>query len=230
MLVVMKSALIVWGGWDGHEPDKVAEFFSELLVGEGYHVTKSDSLDAFGDKDKLGTYDLIVPVWTMGEITWEQCDNVCAAVESGAGLAGCHGGMCDAFRSSTEWHYLTGGQWVAHPGDDGVPYTVTINRSQRHEITEGLADFEVESEQYYLHTDPGNVVLATCEFPNHQLQGRTDRASVVARNNPCAMPTLWIRRFGQGKVFYNALGHKREVLENPTAKEICRRGLIWATR
>lgn len=218
----MKSALIVWGGWDGHEPDQVADFFAGLLTAEGYNVTVSDTLSSFDNLDQLSGLDLIVPVWTMGEIGYEQCANVRKAVsEHGVGLAGCHGGMCDAFRGSTEWQYMTGGQWVAHPGDDGVEYTVRI-ANQDHEITRGLTDFVVKSEQYYLLTDPANNVLATCSFPNPKV------ADPLVM--PCEMPTVWTRQYGQGRVFYNALGHKKSVLDGPTPRELCRRGLIWASK
>ena len=220
----MRSALIVWGGWDGHEPDKVADFFKGLLEAEGFQVSVRDTLDAF--LEPLNGLDLIVPVWTMGQISWDQCQAVCKAVsEHGVGLAGCHGGMCDAFRESTEWQFMTGGQWVAHPGDDGVRYTVHIEKSNPHAITEGLEDFEVVSEQYYLHTDPANNVLATCEFPNPSIGA--DRNVLVG---PCRMPTAWTRQYGTGRVFYTALGHKRDVLEPETPREICRRGLLWAAR
>lgn len=212
----------MWGGWDGHEPDRVADFFAELLQSEGFEVLVSDSLTSFEDAEALQILDLIVPVWTMGEITYEQCANVRKAVaEHGVGLAGCHGGMCDAFRGSTEWQYMTGGQWVAHPGDDGVEYSVHITQPE-HPVMQGLADFTVRSEQYYLLTDPANHVLATCRFPNP-----TVNDPLVM---PCEMPTVWTRQYGTGRVFYNALGHKREVLEDATPKEICRRGLLWASK
>jgi len=222
----MKSALIVWGGWDGHEPDKVADFFATLLTAEGFQVEVSDTLASFENADKLNSLNLIVPVWTMGEITWDQCNNVCVAVaQHEVGLAGCHGGMCDAFRGSTEWQFMTGGQWVAHPGDDGVRYTVNIDRNNPHPVTDGLPDFEVVSEQYYLHTDPANNVLATCAFPNPTVDSR--QSTIV---NSCQMPTIWTKSFGQGRVFYTALGHKRETLEPETPREICRRGLVWAAK
>ena len=117
---------------------------------------------------------------------------------------------------------MTGGQWVAHPGDDKVKYTVNICRDNPHEIANGLSDFEVVSEQYYLHTDPANNVLATCDFPNASVN-----SPIVS---PCKMPTVWTRNFGNGKVFYTAIGHTRESLEGATSKEICRRGLIWAAK
>ena len=218
-----KRALIVWGGWDGHEPEKVSYFFGKLLEAEDFEVEQSYTLDRFANGD-LNSFNLIVPIWTMGEITGEQLNPVVEAVrDHGVGIAGCHGGMCDAFRSATEWQFMTGSQWVAHPGNDGVRYTVHINRDVSHEISAGLPDFEVVSEQYYLHVDPGVEVLATCNFP-------TAGADGPHTGNPCKMPTVYTKMYGKGKVFYNALGHHADVLEAEVPKELMRRGFLWAAR
>ena len=161
----MKKALIVWGGWDGHEPQLVAERFGGLLRAADFEVEISDTLDAFLDYDKLKDLDLIVPVWTMGTITREQCQGVVRAVGMyGVGLAGCHGGMCDSFREDVEWQFMTGGQWISHPGGDGVEYAVNIKRGSS-PITFGLHDFKVCTEQYYVHVDPAVEVLATTRYP-----------------------------------------------------------------
>lgn len=215
-----KRALIVYGGWDGHQPDLVAELFEQMLRESGVETVRENTLDAFVGHDLMG-FDLIVPIWTMGEITPEQRKPVTDAVCSGVGLAGCHGGMCDAFRADTEWQFMTGGQWVAHPGDDQVRYTVHVHPG--HAITEGLGDFEVVSEQYYLHTDPGNRVLATCRFPTPGVGGPHE-------DNPCDMPTVWVKSYGRGRVFYNALGHRAADLEAATPRELMRRGFLWAMR
>lgn len=214
------KALVVWGGWDGHQPGAVAGLFGEILEAEGFQVRIEDTLDAF--LGPLKDLSLIVPVVTMATITLEQLNGVVAAVrDSGVGLAGCHGGMCDSFREATDWQFMTGGQWVAHPGDNNVRYWVRF--TGEHEITTGLADFEVVSEQYYLHTDPGNQVLAYTEFPHPGIDGPH-----VA--NACQMPQLWTKMFGKGRVFYNALGHDRAVLEAETPRELMRRGFLWAAR
>ena len=149
-----RKALIVQGGWDGHEPKQVAEVFRRVLVEEGFAVEVADTLDAFKDQQTLMGLSLIVPVWTMGKISGEQVDPVLKAVESGVGLAGCHGGMCDSFRECTEWQWMTGGQWVAHPGNDGVKYTVEIG-PEKSEITEGIEDFEVASRAVLPARRPG---------------------------------------------------------------------------
>jgi type 1 glutamine amidotransferase len=214
-----RKALIVWGGWDGHEPQQAAEVFRRALTADGFGIEVSDTLDAFRDEKKLLGLNLIVPVWTMGTIIKEQLDPVCNAVRAGVGLAGCHGGMCDAFRDATEWHFMTGGQWVAHPGNDTVNYTVHITEKS-HPITEGIADFSVTSEQYYMHVDPANKVLATTRFPI------ADGPHVA--NGPVDMPVLWTRLYGKGRVFYSALGHNAATVAAEPHLTILRRGCAWA--
>lgn len=224
MPMASRKALIVWGGWDGHEPDKVAHLFDSILTSEGFEVTVSDSLDSFADEALVLSQNLLVPIYTMSTITNEQFEPVRKAVaEHGIGMAGCHGGMCDAFRNNTEWQFMTGSQWVAHPGNDGVRYTVKINRSNPHEITDGLPDFEVVSEQYYLHVDPGVNVLATTDFPLPGVDG-------PHTENPCAMPQVYTKKYEKGRVFYNALGHHADVLEAEVPKELMRRGFLWAAK
>jgi type 1 glutamine amidotransferase len=218
---VAKRALIVWGGWDGHEPQQVAHIFEKVLVQEGFEVEVSDTLNAFLDAPKITALSLIVPVWTMGKITQEQVRPVLDAVKAGTGIAGCHGGMCDSFREETEWQFMTGGQWVAHPGNDGVRYKVKIGPTKS-PITDGIEDFEVASEQYYMHVDPAVKVLATTRFPV------ADGPHML--NDPVDMPVIWTKRYGQGKVFYNSLGHHADVVASEPNLTIMRRGFAWATK
>ena len=215
------KALIVWGGWDGHQPKQVADVLERALKADGFEVEVSDTLDAFKDAKKLLDLSLIVPHWTMGKITAEQLKPVLEAVQSGVGMAGCHGGMCDAFRDNTDWQFLTGGQWVAHPGNDGVKYTVRIT-DKAHPITAGVEDFEVASEQYYMHVDPAVKVLATTRFPV------ADGPHVPS--GPVEMPVLWTKMYGQGRIFYDALGHTAKVVESEPNLTIIRRGFKWAAR
>ncbi|MBL8066732.1 MAG: ThuA domain-containing protein [Chthonomonadaceae bacterium] len=217
----MKSALIVYGGWDGHEPEAVAHHLADLLKLEQISADLSDSLSSFSDSDRLTQYDLIVPVWTKGDIAEEWVQNVCRAVaEHGVGIGGCHGGMCDAFRDCVPWHYLTGGQWVAHPGNDGVRYKVKVTKD--HPVTRGVTDFEVVSEQYYMHVDPSNDVLATCEFPNPTVTSESV--------SPCEMPVVWTRMYGKGRVFYFSVGHNKAALTGDAPATLLRQGFAWAAR
>ena len=218
----MKKALLFQGGWDGHQPKEISARFARILTESGFQAEVVDTLEPLADLEKLMALDLIVPCWTMGEIPHEYVQNVSKAVGAGVGLAGCHGGMCDAFRQDTEWQFMTGGQWVSHPGGDGISYTVHICHGSS-PIVEGLEDFEVCSEHYYLHIDPAVEVLATTRFP------------VVPyyhiANKPVEMPVAWTKFWGNGRVFYNSLGHHDDVFERfPMAEELMRRGMLWAAQ
>ena len=216
----MKKALIFYGGWEGHYPEAVSARFQLLLEKNGYAVDRYAGLECLSDREKLLEYDLIVPVVTMGEIPRECEKNVSYAVSRGVGLAGCHGGMCDAFRQSVLWQFMTGGQWVSHPGGDGVTYTVRVHQGSS-PITDGLSDFEVTSEHYYLHIDPAIEVLASTRFPFANYYH--------AANKPVDMPVAWTKYWGLGRVFYCSLGHNAELFDNaPTAESLMERGLLWA--
>ena len=216
----MAQALITWGGWPGHEPEKVANLFAGWLREAGVTVTVTDTLACFDDPAALAAVDLIVPVWTMSEIARDQALNVAAAVAAGTGLAGCHGGMCDAFRANVDWQFLTGAQWVAHPGNDGVNYRVRVTSD--HETVAGLPDFDVATEQYYLHVDPAVKVHAVCDFPV------VDGPHAV--NGPVAMPVVFTKGWAQGRVYYNALGHQANVIDHGVPEQMLRRGMLWAMR
>ncbi len=215
-----KKALIVYGGWDGHEPELVAGRFKRILENEGIEVILSQTLESYNDIEFLKELHLIVPIWTGGQLSGELCNNVSKAVASGVGMAGNHGGMCDSFRENTEWQFITGGNWISHPGGM-IDYKVNIVKNSSSQIVEGIEDFEVFSEQYYLHVDPAVEVLATTRFP---LQ-----TYYHCSNKPVDMPVVWTKKWGHGRVFYNSLGHTDIVFEDsPASQELMRRGMLWA--
>jgi type 1 glutamine amidotransferase len=215
----MKKALVVWGGWDGHEPRQTTEIAADLLRAAGFEVEVHDNMDVYKNEEKMKALSLVVPCWTMGQIAGDQEKGLKEAIASGVGLAGWHGGMCDAFRQNTDYQFMTGGQWVAHPGGI-VDYTVHIT-DHADPITKGLKDFVMKSEQYYMHTDPGNQVLATTTFSDQY--GTPWIKGTV-------MPVVWKRQWGQGRVFYTSLGHVAKDFEVPEAREILKRGMLWAAR
>ena len=216
---MVKKAIMVWGGWEGHEPKQCVDIFAPILEEEGFAVTISDTLDAYKDRDLMAEQDLVVPAWTMGQIEGEQEQGLLAAVDSGVGIAGWHGCMADSFRNNTTYQFMVGGQFVAHP-DGIIDYTVNI-AAPDDPIVAGLDDFQMHSEQYYMHTDPGNEVLATTT-----LEGRQSASWV----NGTVMPVVWKRAWGAGRVFYSSLGHVARDFDVPEAREIQRRGMIWASR
>lgn len=212
-----KKALFVYGGWEGHEPVKCRDLFVPWLQKTGFDVTVSDTQAPYADAALMKTIDLVVQVWTMGTIAKEPLAGLLAAVKSGTGLAGWHGGLGDAYRNETEYRYMVGGDWVAHPGGI-IDYEVRIV-DHRDPVTAGLSDFKVHSEQYLMHVNPNNKVLATTTF-----SGSHDPWI-----DGCTMPVVWKKVYGAGRVFYNSLGHTADVFEIPQALAIMQRGMLWAS-
>ena len=213
-----KSVLIVWGGWEGHEPKECVDIFAPWLEEQDFKVEISTTLDSYLDVEKLKKLDLIVQIYTMSSIGSEQEKGLLEAVKSGVGLAGWHGGLADAFRNNTEYQFMVGGQWVAHPGGI-VDYEVNII-DRDDPITAGLSDFKMQSEQYYMHVDPINEVLATTTFSGEHapwIEG-------------VVMPVVWKKMYGKGRVFYTSLGHVAKDFDVPQAREIVKRGMLWAAR
>jgi uncharacterized protein len=212
-----RDALIVWGGWAGHEPEQCARVVAAMLENEGFQVRSENTTEAFADP-AIRDLSLIVPIVTASTIEKQELDNLCAAVESGVGLAGYHGGMGDAFRKEPAYQFMCGGQFVAHPGNI-IDYRVTITRPDD-PVMAGIEDFDYRSEQYYMHVDPSNEVLATTTFSGAHCSWI---GGVV-------MPVVWKRRYGEGRVFYSSLGHVAAEFEVPQMAKILRRGLVWAAR
>jgi len=213
----MKEALIVWGGWSGHEPEQCARIIEGMLQEEGFKVYLENTTEAFADPS-IAELSLIVPIFTMSKIEKEEVVNLSNAVKGGVGLAGYHGGMCDAFREAVEYQFMCGGQWVAHPGNI-IDYRVNITRPDD-PVMQELSDFDYRSEQYYMHVDPSNEVLATTTFSGEHapwIEG-------------VVMPVVWKRRHGKGRVFYSSLGHVAREFEVPEMRTILRRGMLWAAR
>jgi type 1 glutamine amidotransferase len=211
----MREALIVWGGWSGHEPEQGAHIVADMLKGDGFNVRIESDTRAFADP-ALKDLSLIVPIYTMSKIEKDEVQNLTQAVESGVGLAGYHGGMGDAFREAVDYQFMCGGQWVAHPGNI-IDYRVDVTRPDD-PVMAGIASFPYRSEQYYMHVDPNNEVLATTTFSGEHawwIEG-------------AVMPVVWKRKHGKGRVFYSSLGHVSKEFEVPEMKTILHRGMLWA--
>jgi uncharacterized protein len=213
----MREAMIVWGGWEGHEPEQGARIVRAMLEEEGFKVRVETSTSAFADP-AIADLSLIVPIYTMSEIAKDEAANLEHAVRNGVGLGGYHGGMGDAFREAVEYQFMCGGQWVAHPGNV-IDYRVNITRRDD-PIMAGIDDFDYHSEQYYMHVDPSNEVLATTTFSG-------DHAPWI---EGVVMPVVWKRHHGAGRVFYSSLGHVAKEFEVPEMRTILKRGLLWAAR
>ncbi|HEN20499.1 MAG TPA: ThuA domain-containing protein [Desulfobacteraceae bacterium] len=212
-----KKVLYVWGGWDGHEPEQSVNIFVPWMESEGAKVTVSDTLDIYLNESFMQSLDLVIQIWTMGEISNEQEKGLLNAIKSGVGLAGWHGGLGDSFRQNVEYQFMVGGQWVAHPGGV-INYRVNIT-DHNDPVTKGLEDFDMHSEQYYMHVDPNVKVLAVTTFSG-------EHAPWI---DGCTIPAVWKKQYGKGRVFYSSLGHTMADFKVPEALEIQKRGIRWAS-
>ena len=213
----MREALIVWGGWSGHEPEAGAHIVAKMLENHGFKVYVENTTEAFADP-AIADMSLIVPIVTMSKIEKEEVENLTAAVRGGVGLAGYHGCMGDAFRDSVDYQFMCGGQWVAHPGNV-IDYRVDVTKPDD-PIMHGISSFPYRSEQYYMHVDPSNEVLATTTFSGEH----------APWTKGVVMPVVWKRRHGDGRVFYSSLGHVTAEFGVPEMKTILERGMLWAAR
>lgn len=212
-----RKILYTYGGWHGHEPELSVELFKPWLEEEGATVDVHDNLDPYADAEYMSGIDLVIQIFTMSEITEEQEKGLLDAVKGGMGLAGWHGGLCDAFRQNVAYQFMTGGQWVAHPGGV-IDYSVQIC-DHEDPVTKGLKDFDMHSEQYYMHVDPNMKVLATTTF-------NADHADWI---EGCVSPVTWKKMHGKGRVFYTSVGHVMKDFEVPEALEMAKRGIKWAS-
>lgn len=219
----MKRALFLYGGWPGHLPYDVAAWALPHMRDLGFEVEETQDYHRF--EEDLTVYDLIVIGWTQALTTEDLTDKaeqrLMAAVRAGTGVAGWHG-MAAAFRSSLPYNYVVGGSFIEHPGGEGVrvPYEVEIGDRQ-HPVTAGVENFQVSSEQYYMHVAPDAHVLASTTF---------DGAPDVPWLQGVAAPYAWVKRFGDGRVFYTAAAHEIDEYEKPPLTRMIRQGLAWAAR
>jgi type 1 glutamine amidotransferase len=229
-----RTALVVWGGWEGHQPKAATELFIPHLKANGFDVRVADSPAVYTEADYLATVDLIMQCYTMGTIERDQFAGLEAAVRAGTGLAGWHGGIADSYRNTSDYLHLIGGQFACHPGKDPalsspsepdhnfVPYRVNmLPVAADHPITAGIDDFDLVTEQYWVLCDSYIDVLATT----------TQKVRAWDPwHREVTSPAVWTRRWGAGKIFVATPGHSLDVLENPNVRTIVERGLLWASR
>jgi hypothetical protein len=214
------KALVLWGGYEGHEPQKAIEKFVPFLEESGFDVEVVNSLEVYADLDTMSSVRLIVQNWTTGDITKEQFLGLSQAVRDGAGLVGWHGGLCDAFRHMPAYQFMTGGQWLAHPNGSYARYTIDVVPDKADvSIVEGIGSFDIVSEQYYLAVDPIVEVLATTTF-RHPEEAPWIEYAVI--------PAVWRKPWDKGRVFYASWGHQASDFDVPEARTIVERGMLWA--
>ena len=211
-----KKVLLVWGGWEGHKPELFSKIVAEWLQEEKANFQIVEGVGVYDDLEKLMEYDLIVQSVTQSELSKSQEYNLIEAVKCGVSIAGAHGGIVDAFRKSTKYQFMIGGQWVAHPGGL-VDFDIEILED---ELTVGIENFSIKTEQYYMHFDPSVEFIAQTRFSGEPYKWIED----------VVMPVAWKKSYGEGKVFFISVGHDpNEFIKHPQAWKLLTRGLTWAS-
>jgi len=213
-----KKILVVYGGWEGHQPKVFAEKITKWLLDQKAEVKLVKGTSIYTDSNVMNDLDLIIQHITMSKMSPLETKGLISAIARGVGLAGCHGGLGDSFRDNTEYQYMVGGQFVKHPGGQ-VTYTVNIE-SKNDPITVGINDFSLHTEQYYMHIDPNLEVLASTKFSG--IHDSWIKGAVV--------PVVWKKLYGKGRVFYNSIGHSKETFEIPEVWTLIKRGVVWAAQ
>ena len=228
-----KQALVVRGGWDGHMPVETTELFAPFLERNNFEVRVEESPAIYADADYMDTVDLVVQINTMNTIEPEEFAGLQRAILNGTGMGGWHGGIADSYRNNADYLHMIGGQFAHHAGidpaertgeqsDNYIPYTVRITElGKAHPITEGIEDFDLVTEQYWVLSDEYNNVLATTTQSVRPWD---------AWNRPVTAPAIWTREWGNGRIFVSAPGHRLEIVEDPNVRTIIERGLLWAAR
>ncbi|MDQ0680675.1 type 1 glutamine amidotransferase [Arthrobacter pascens] len=228
-----KTALVVRGGWDGHQPVEATDRFIPFLKDNGYGVRVEESPKIYADADYMTGVDLIMQCMTMSTIERDEFEGLRTAVENGTGLAGWHGGIADSYRNTSDYLHLIGGQFACHPGkhpdecaggqsDNYVPYTVNmLPAAAEHPITRGISDFDLVTEQYWVLSDNYIDVLATTTQKVRPWD---------PWNREVTSPAVWTRQWGQGRIFVCTPGHNVKVLEDTNVSTMIERGLLWASR
>ncbi|MBI4944410.1 MAG: ThuA domain-containing protein [Actinobacteria bacterium] len=228
-----RTALVVRGGWFGHQPVEATGMFLPFLEARGFRVDVHDSPAPYADAGYMAGVDLVVQCMTMSTIEPDELAGLRSAVAAGTGMAGWHGGIADSYRNSSDYQQLIGGLFACHPGkapeectgeqsDNYVPYRVNmLPAAAGHPITRGIEDFDLVTEQYWVLADAYVDVLATTTQAVRPWD-EWDR--------PITSPAVWTRRWGSGRLFVCTPGHRVEVLENPSVRTLVERGMLWAAR
>ena len=231
--MAQRRALVVRGGWEGHQPVKATELFLPFLERSGYAVRVEESTEIYADAAEMAETDLVVQCMTMSQITADQVAGLSAAVIAGTGFTGWHGGIVDSFRASAEYLHLVGGQFATHPGlepcerhggpeDNFLPHTVRVtDLGREHPITAGIEDFDLVTEQYWVLHDDLIDVLATTTHPVQPYH---------PWHRPLTSPAVWTRLWGEGRIFVATPGHSLDVLQDDNVSTIIERGMQWASR
>jgi len=215
-----KKKALLFGGGGCHDYKSVCPLLETLLQEQaGFSVDYVDADMRAFHASRIVRYELVVVYHTGGELPLQAKRGLVEWMAKGGGFVGVHA-AADSFKNAPEYLAMLGGVFAGHPFVRR--YLVSL-ADREHPVTreiEGYAiehwekwpvfEYEVRDEQYLLDYDSRMRVLATALY-----QGKT-------------WPVCWVRDWGQGRVFYLALGHNVEACQAPIFQALFANGARWA--
>ncbi len=211
----MKKALLLLGGsW--HNFDGFAQWFSDFLAPLGWEVTVTFDLDQLLSLEKTD-YDLVASYTCFsanpdrenakgaGRMEPEQVAALYHWVHRGGAFYAVHSA---SVLGDTNPLYadMVGGRFIQHP--PAFEYTV-YPMYKKHEITKGIAAFQVNEELYISDYDGALHLLM---------------ASML---DGVIYPMVWCKHEGLGRVVHNSLGHNAATWNLPEYQQLTEQSINW---
>lgn len=170
-------------------------------------------------KDNLKNYDLVM-FYTTGDLPIADADLDYFFKEwltqKGHGFIGFHSAS-DTFHNYEPYWDMIGGTFNGHPWTAGKTVTIDVQDPSFPAMKPFGKEFQIKDEIYqYKHWQPGKVHLlmslnmAKCD-----------------PKKPYHVPVAWCKNYGEGRVFYNNLGHNPSTWTNPMFLQSTEAGIRW---
>ena len=188
-----------------------------------FQVTVTQDVGAF-TAENLKRFAAVM-FYTTGELpfTDEEKNALVDFLKSGHGFVGVHSAT-DTWYEWGVYNQIVGGYFNDHPWHQQVTVTVVDPNSklvsslgksfQINDEIYQIADFQADASHVLLALDPASVDL--------------NKSGV--RRRYYGWPIAWTRMFGNGRVYYNSLGHEEAVWKDPRYQNMLLEALKWVMR
>jgi type 1 glutamine amidotransferase len=198
------------------------EILAQLGRNSGvFEVTATEDTSEFSTEN-LKRYAAVM-FYTTGELPMSgaQKSALLDFVRSGRGFLGVHSAT-DTFYTWPDYLDLVGGYFNGHPWhqavtievvDPGDPLVAFLgNLLQFGDEIYQISDFDYRRSHVLLRLDPGSV----------------DLGKPGVHQRFYGWPLAWKRFYGQGRVFYTALGHEASVWQDGRYQRILTNAILWS--
>jgi len=213
-----KIKVLVVTGFDvaSHQWQESTKLVAAILEESGpFDVTVSTDKEVFASP-ALRDYGVVVLSyghWNEPDPSEQAKAGLLNYVKSGGGVVALHF-ACSSFQDWAEYGNLLGRVWKKGVGGHGPYGQFTVNiKNAEHPITKGLADFKTEDELYAKLTGDAEIEVLASAYSDWSKQ---------------VEPIIFVKRYGQGRVVQNVLGHALDSKQNPSYQKLLRRGVEWA--